>query len=250
MYNKYLFNAGQTDLSMKGPELPMNPYTVVPVPEEPFPDFSFAPGFEDNVIVMRKHHELHGVTPKMLDWWWNNMEKGYYLWAPGHHKTFDWTVAPNVHGYVDSIESVHEQTAPGGPIAKIDVKRLDVDGNYPYNEYLPHVYIGEGTLGDIPHKLTMVHMYEAKSYGTRWITAAYCSKEAAKALAPMIPLFSESPHHDYEMAQFPVFLPKLYELWQMNHDPAQNVPCDLRVRPKEGGGIEYIAKNGPTVAGE
>ena len=95
--------------------------------------------------------------------------------------------------------------------------------------------------------MTMVHMYEAKSYGSRWITAAFCTKEDAAAMKDMIPLFSESPHHDYEMVGFTRFLPKLYDLWKCCPDPAQNVPCDLRVKKKAAGGFAYIAQNGPTI---
>lgn len=38
------------------------------------------------IIKEQCQHFLPGVTPEMLDWFWANMEKGYYLWAPGSHK--------------------------------------------------------------------------------------------------------------------------------------------------------------------
>ena len=54
-------------------------------------------------------------------------------------------------------------------------------------------------------------------------------------------------HSEYEASRFPIFLPKLYELWKGHPDPSQNVQVDLRVRDTADGGIEYIAENGPVV---
>ena len=48
-------------------------------------------------------HELHGVTPEMIDWWWDNMEKGYPLWHPEDHISFVWEVAPATVGHVGAI---------------------------------------------------------------------------------------------------------------------------------------------------
>ena len=36
------------------------------------------------------YHEIPGVTPEMIDWFWDNMEKAYYLWAPDEHVSFVW----------------------------------------------------------------------------------------------------------------------------------------------------------------
>ena len=38
--------------------------------------------------------ELDGITPEMLDWFWANMEKCYFLWAPGAHAGFAWDPSP------------------------------------------------------------------------------------------------------------------------------------------------------------
>ena len=39
-------------------------------------------------------HELPGVTPEMLDWWWKNMvDPEYYkLWHPEDHISIEWEV--------------------------------------------------------------------------------------------------------------------------------------------------------------
>ncbi len=33
-----------------------------------------------------------GVTPRMIDWFWSNMEKGFLLWHPAQHEPLQWTV--------------------------------------------------------------------------------------------------------------------------------------------------------------
>ncbi|MFX0049437.1 MAG: DAPG hydrolase family protein, partial [Candidatus Hermodarchaeota archaeon] len=36
-------------------------------------------------------HELPGVTPEMIDWWWDNIDSSerYKLWHPDDHKSFE-----------------------------------------------------------------------------------------------------------------------------------------------------------------
>lgn len=49
-----------------------------------------------------------GVSARMLDWFWANMEKGYYLWAPGSHKRFSWVKAPWQYGFIHSVHMIAE----------------------------------------------------------------------------------------------------------------------------------------------
>jgi hypothetical protein len=41
-------------------------------------------------LVVR--HELRGVTPEMIDWWWDNIDttERYRMWHPDSHLTFEW----------------------------------------------------------------------------------------------------------------------------------------------------------------
>ena len=48
--------------------------------------------------------EHDGVTPKMIDWFWSNMEKGFILWHPEQHEPLEWAVAP-VYG--NPVGSIH-----------------------------------------------------------------------------------------------------------------------------------------------
>ena len=45
-----------------------------------------------------------GVTARMIDWFWSNMEKGFVLWHPTEHEPLTWVVAPQDG---DPVGSVH-----------------------------------------------------------------------------------------------------------------------------------------------
>ncbi|MFX0035460.1 MAG: DAPG hydrolase family protein [Candidatus Hermodarchaeota archaeon] len=56
-------------------------------------------------------HELSGVTPEMIDWWWDHIDNSerYRLWHPKDHKSFEWEVSPGiVDGHVGAIHRVVE----------------------------------------------------------------------------------------------------------------------------------------------
>jgi hypothetical protein len=44
--------------------------------------------------AMRLEWELEGVTPRMIDWFWSNMEKCMLLWHPSQHEPLEWAKAP------------------------------------------------------------------------------------------------------------------------------------------------------------
>ncbi len=58
------------------------------------------------------YHEIPGVTPEMIDWFWDNMEKAYYLWAPDEHVSFVWEIPPTQNGHVGAIHIVREVEPP------------------------------------------------------------------------------------------------------------------------------------------
>src|SRR4051794_24404422 len=45
-----------------------------------------------------------GVTARMIDWFWSNMDKGFVLWHPTEHEPLTWVVAPQDG---DPVGSVH-----------------------------------------------------------------------------------------------------------------------------------------------
>lgn len=251
-------NGGQTYIPFQDNiHVPTLAYTPLDRPSPLIPDLEMKQEYIDRGyrIGMQCQHFLPGVTPEMLDWWWANMEKGYYLWAPGAHKRFTWVREPWKHGFLGSAHMISESMVPGIPVFGgngIQIDRLGLD-MFPFKTHLKHVLV-EGIFNRKGEFVdSTVHMWEEAAGGSIHITASFFNTKITEPPAfilenpdarPQKPEDAES-HAEYEASQWPVFLPKLYDLWKNHPDPSQSVPCDLRVREKEDGVLEYIAENGP-----
>ena len=68
---------------------------------------------------------LDNVTPRMIDWFWSNMEKCNLLWHPEQHEPLEWAVPP-VHG--NPIGSIHiaPQTWSDGTRQNLYIQLLDI----------------------------------------------------------------------------------------------------------------------------
>lgn len=259
--NNYTANAGQTYFPIQD-----NIYVdFVPFehPEKPNPllkplelreDYA-EKGFE---LSSQKQHFLPGVTAEMLDWFWANMEKGYYLWAPGSHKRFSWVKPPCEVGMEKSVHMIAESCEKGIPVFGgdgIEIHRLALKDFFPFTDCLGHV-ICEGVFNDKNELVdSTVHMWEDTDGGINHITATVTNTKCSEPPAFIKKLFAENPntklvpnymtdHEDYEASQWPVFLPKLYELWKNHPDPSQNVHCCLEVKKDGDGNFRYVCENG------
>jgi hypothetical protein len=70
-----------------------------------------------------------GVTARMIDWFWSNMEKGFVLWHPTEHEPLTWVVAPQDG---DPVGSVHlaPQTWSDGTFQNLYI-RFEEPGDVP-----------------------------------------------------------------------------------------------------------------------
>lgn len=255
----YEANAGQTYLPVQeNTQVETLPYQPLkkPQPELPQLQLNEMAKTKQWVLQSQTQHFLPGVTAKMLDWFWANMEKGYYLWAPGSHKRFSWVKAPWQYGFLHSVHMISESVGKGNPVfggEGVEIHRLGLD-YFPFTYALEHVLV-EGVLNDKGEFVDMtVHMWEDCQGGCRHSTAAVASttvsepprfvKEMlakdpnAKPVAP-----STTDHAEYEASRWPQFLPQLYQLWEGHPDPSQNVSCDLRVRKVGENRWEYVCDN-------
>lgn len=257
----YLPNAGQTYMPFqKNINVETLPYTPLPKPDPEIPELKLNQAALEKgwVIKSQSQHFLPGVTAKMLDWFWANMEKGYYLWAPGSHKRFSWVKAPWQYGFFHSVHMISEAVGKGCPVfggEGVEIHRLGLD-YFPFTAALAHVLV-EGVFNDKDEFVDMtVHMWEDCEGGCRHITAAVASSTVSEpprfikemlaedpTVKPVSP--AETDHGDYEASRWPVFLPKLYDLWKDHPDPSQNVACDLAVRTSADGKLEYVSSNPP-----
>ena len=256
----YLAGAGQTGLPVQeNIHVPFLPFTPPARPDPLLPPLELTEEAVARGLALpsQKQHLLPGVTAEMLDWFWANMEKGYYLWAPGSHKRFNWVKTPWEWGLEDSVHMIAESTRPGLAVfggEGIEIHRLHLADFYPFRTALSHV-ICEGVFNEKGELVdSTVHEWEDSPAGLLHITAtvantrlseppAFVRELLAAGIRP-VPNYA-TDHEDYEASQWPIFLPRLYALWKDHPDPTQNVRCDLRVTRDEQGRFVYRCPNGP-----
>ena len=253
----YIASAGQTHIPFReNTNIPFVPFDKPAVPNPPLPllELSEEAAEKGYVTASQKQHFLPGLTAEMLDWFWANMEKCYYLWAPGSHKRFNWIRTPYEYGIEDSAHMIAESTEPGLPVFGgdgIEIHRLHLTEFYPYTTALGHV-ICEGVFNAAGELVdSTIHEWEDVPGGIVHITATVQNTRASMPPGFIIDILKENPdakivpnyatdHEDYEASQWPVFLPKLFGLWRNHPDPSQNVHCDLSVTRGTDGKFRYI----------
>ena len=253
---EYIPNGGQTYMPFQNNiHVPTLPFTPLAAPDPAYPALELTEAAKEQgyVITSQAQHFLPGVTEKMMDWWWANMEKGYYLWAPGSHKRFNWVRSPGEVGFLHSAHMISEAMVPGKPVfggSGIQINRLGLEWFF-FTTHLSHVIVegvfnGKGEFVD-----STVHMWEDSQGGCNHVVAAVantrCSEPPAFVLEDpaSAPTPADAAHHsEYEASRWPVFLPALYHLWEGHPDPSQNVACDLTVAEGQEG-LYYPTENGP-----
>lgn len=188
--------------------------------------------------------ELDGITPKMLDWWWTNMEKGFALWHPVDHTDFYWHVRPKPYQALGAIHVAPQIWADGTQIRPHirwdDVATLDED----IKEIIvyDHVVVaagismtGENVKDDDPPVSYRIHQWEKTDFGVR-------GKSSAIPIEPE-PLEKGmvwAKHGEEEIGYFQDFLADLYRLWSVVKNPEINPYFSFRIK-KEGKSIKYVS---------
>ena len=258
---EYIANAGQTYMPFQeNIRIKPLPFTPLDRPQPPYPDPELNPMALEKAWVLQGHcqHFLPGVTSAMLDWFWANMEKCYYLWAPGSHKRFNWVREPGRVGFLNSAHMISESVGDGCAVfggSGIQINRLSLD-YFPFTRAMDHVIV-EGVFNDLGEFVDMtVHMWEDCEGGCNHLTASVASTtihEPPHFVKEMLaqdpdhlpPAPSSTDHSEYEASRWPQFLPQLYELWKDHPDPSQSVPCCLEVVETAPGRFAYTHENGP-----
>lgn len=177
--------------------------------------------------------EHDGVTPKMIDWFWSNMEKGFLLWHPGQHEPLEWVIAPR-HG--NPVGSVHlaPQTWNDGTRQNLYIRFEDVTS-------LPervkecivydHVVVVAG-LGFGPESLDVkevlgyrIHQWQKTDFGVVGKSTAIGVKKKENEEDGKI----WAAHCGEEVGNWGVFLPTLYNLYKVVDNTDYNPFADLTV---------------------
>ena len=150
------------------------------------------------------HHELEGVTPEMIDWWWDNIDttERYGMWNPESHLSFEWETAED-SGHIGKTHRVVE--AIGGNEVTLRIRWVDPD-TIPVARIYSHANAGS-VLDDDDNPISWVlHEYEATERGTKMR-----STFILPAMAPDSFVEGLRQHNKEEMSRFTAFLPELYE---------------------------------------
>jgi hypothetical protein len=151
-------------------------------------------------------HELHGVTPEMLDWWWKNMVNSQYyqLWHPKDHISIEWEIPPSREGNVGAIHVAEER------IGEIPAKRLRIrvedPSSSPIRATYSHVRATSMLGPDNKPVSWTTHEYKAEPYGTKMRSTFRLSADTPKQFIDAL-----RQHNKEEMGEFPKFLPELYK---------------------------------------
>lgn len=257
----YLANAGQTFMPFqKNIHVKTLEYEPLKRPNPPIEELVLNEKAIEKgwIIASQEQHMVTGVTSEMMDWFWANMEKCYYLWAPGSHKRFNWVKEPWRVGFIKSVHMISESVGENCPVFGgngIEIHRLGLD-YFPFTKALKHVIV-EGTFNDLGEFVdSTVHMWEDREGGCCHITAAVVNTKAQEPPHFVKEMLEQDPntkivppsatnHAEYEASMWPRFLPQLYNIWKDHPDLTQNVQCNLSVRTTKEGSIEYIHENGP-----
>ena len=159
----------------------------------------------DQLLVVE--HQLPGVTPEMITWWWSNMQDTarYQLWHPDDHISFRWEIPP-MPGHVGTIQVARERI--GGIPTTLRIRFDDPGGlNTPY------ACILAGSILDHNDRVVsrLTHEYEAMPGGTKMRSIFYLPKTLYRVLHKGL-----RQHNIEEMANFSQFLPGLYQASSRN----------------------------------
>jgi hypothetical protein len=147
-------------------------------------------------------HELPGVTPEMLDWWWDNIDsfERYHDWHPRSHLAFKLE-----HKGTKHVGSIHEVTEKIG----VFPSTLRIRWEAPDAVSIPRVYQHANVGGVLDRRNQPVswvmHQYESMPGGTKMR-----STFRLPARTPGWFMKELKKHNIEEMWQFPLFLPALY----------------------------------------
>jgi hypothetical protein len=189
--------------------------------------------------------ELDGVTPRMIDWFWSNMEKGFALWHPIEHKAFYWAIPPQDGRALGAIHVAPQRWSDGTLIEPhiryddVATLRQDIADLIVYDHCVTVAAIAlfkKDYKPDNPVVAYRIHQWEATDFGV-------CGRSSAVPVQAE-PLELErgqiwAKHANEEVNYWGDFLPELYRLFSVVKTPEMNPFSSLKV-VREGKKIRYV----------
>ena len=188
-----------------------------------------------------------GITPRMIDWFWSNMEKGFLLWHPSEHEPLSWAV-PVVPGNLVGAVHVAPQTWSDGTYRNLYIRFEDPATLAPEVQeriVFDHCVVAAG-LGFGPESLDVsepmgyrVHQWQAADFGVVGRSSAIGGTKVETPDDGLV----WAKHCAEEIGNWGSFLPQLYDLYRVVANPRHNPYADLSVE-RDGGRVRYRAPAG------
>lgn len=177
-----------------------------------------------------------GITPKMIDWFWSNMEKGFLLWHPAEHQPLTWAVPPVQGNHIGAVH-LAPQTWSDGTFRNLYIRFEDVATIREFvKKYIvyEHVVVVAG-LGFGPESLNVeepmgyrIHQWQKTDYGVEGKSSAIGLKKKESPEEGIV----WAKHCMEEVGNWGAFLPQLYELYKVVKNTKYNTFTDLTVERK------------------
>ena len=174
-----------------------------------------------------------GLTAKMIDWFWSNMEKGFILWHPEQHEQLVWAV-PVKHG--NPVGSIHiaPQTWNDGRRQNLYIRFEKIeDVASEIRDYIiyEHVVIvaglglGEECLVNPSPMGYRIHQWQKTDYGVEGKSSAIGTRKKETVEGGK----DWAAHNLQEIGNWGVFLAQVYTLYKVVTDTSRNPFADLSV---------------------
>lgn len=174
-----------------------------------------------------------GLTPRMIDWFWSNMEKGFILWHPEQHESLEWAIPPQ-HGAPLGAIHIAPQTWSDGRRMNLYIRFERLEDLPPeIRDYIVYEHaivaaglgFGEECLADPVPFGYRVHQWEKTDFGVVGKSSAFGTKRKETVDDGKV----WAAHCAQEIGNWGVFLPQLYGLYKVVTDPVRNPFADLSV---------------------
>jgi hypothetical protein len=176
---------------------------------------------------------LDDVTPRMIDWFWSNMEKGFMLWHPAQHEPLVWAVAPK-HGAPLGAIHIAPQTWNDGRRQNLYIRFEKLDEVAPAIRDVicyEHVIVvaglglGEECLARPDPMGYRIHQWQKSDFGVVGKSTGIGTRKPETHADGRV----WAAHCAEEIGNWAAFLPQLHSLYRVVTDPSRNPYTDLSV---------------------
>lgn len=187
--------------------------------------------------------EHENITPKMVDWFWSNMEKCFLLWHPNQHEPLNWAKQPQNNEFVGAIH-IAPQTWNDGTRQNLYIRFEDLRDvpawvkdyiTYEHCVVVAGIGLGEEALKNPEVMGYRIHQWEKTDFGIKGKSTAIGMKKPEDEAAGKV----WAAHCAEEVGNWKDFLPTVYQLYKAVENQKYNPYNDLSVSGA-GESLHYV----------